>query len=68
VSSGFSFASIDHIIVLSRTMDNPLEPGVAFGAGKAGMGFDAIKFLSTPQVILQSLCLVSNSFERFDFL
>jgi hypothetical protein len=38
---------------------NPIEPGVAFGAGKAGMGFDAIKFISTPQVILQSLCLVS---------
>lgn len=51
-------------------MDNPLEPGVAFGAGKTGMGFDAIKFISTPQVILQSLCLVSflSSFICVSFL
>lgn len=35
-----------------------LEPGTAFGAGKAPMGFDVLRYITTPQVILQFLSLV----------
>lgn len=35
-----------------------LEPGVAFGAGKASMGFDVIRYITTPLTILQFLSLV----------
>jgi len=36
--------------------------GVAFGAGKAGGGFDPFSFISRPQVILRILCWVSQTF------
>lgn len=44
---------------------NNLEPGIAFGAGKAGMGFDVLRYITTPQVILQFLSLVINKFNIF---
>lgn len=37
-----------------------LEPGVAFGAGKASMGFDVIRYITTPLTILQFLSLLFN--------
>lgn len=42
-----------------------MNPGGAYGGGKAGASFDIITFVQRPQVILRALCWVRIAFLLF---